>query len=79
MSWLDRLRGKKKAAEAPAHTAAQCPHVTLVPRWDAAGDMGHEDRATSYRCDACLSTFTPEEARELRRTEAERITHDRPQ
>ena len=62
MSWLDRIRGRKTEAEAPAPISVQCPHVTLVPHWDNPEDMGHEDRATSFRCDACGSGFTPAEA-----------------
>lgn len=50
-----------------------CLHAALVPRWESVADMGHEERATSFRCDACGSTFTPAEAQALRRTEAERI------
>ncbi|MDA0365706.1 MAG: hypothetical protein O2843_07555 [Chloroflexi bacterium] len=77
MSWLSKIMGRKAAKAAPP-IAVQSPHVTLVPRWDSAEDMGHEDRASSYKCDSCASTFTPVEARELRRTEAERLARDLP-
>jgi hypothetical protein len=43
-----------------------CLHKTLTPRWDSAKDMGHEDRATSFSCEGCGETFTPEEAKALR-------------
>lgn len=77
MSWLSRIMGRK-SEQATAPIDVQCPHVTLVPHWDKAEDMGHEDKATSYRCDACSSTFAPAEATELRRTEAERLARDLP-
>jgi len=44
-----------------------------MPRWDNVDDIGHEERATGYRCDTCGSEFTPAEAQELRRTEAARL------
>lgn len=75
MSWLSRLMGRKSTEEVAPVAHVECPHVTLVPHWDSAADMGHEDRATSFRCDACGNTFTPAEARELRRTEADRLSH----
>lgn len=58
------LFGKKKSAaiiEKPP-----CPHAALVPRWDAAADIGVEAKATRYLCDACHEEFTPAEAAELR-------------
>lgn len=77
MSWLSRIMGRKSADATPP-IVVQCPHVTLVPHWDSAADMGHEDRASSYKCDSCGNTFQPAEARELRRTEAERLARDLP-
>ena len=53
-----------------------CPHATLTARWDSVEDIGHEDRATAYVCEACGETFTPEEAAELRRSEVERLPID---
>ncbi len=53
--------------------AADWPHVALVPRWDRAEDMGHEDLATAFRCQGCSTDFTPAEAGRLRASEAERL------
>jgi hypothetical protein len=50
-----------------------CPHVTLIARWENAEDMGHEDRVSAFRCEACGQEFTPAEATRLRETEAERL------
>lgn len=43
-----------------------CAHLVLTARWDNPQDIGHEDRATSFRCVECPAEFTPDEARELR-------------
>lgn len=58
------LFGKKK--EAAVIEKPPCVHAALVPRWDAAADIGIEAKATRYICDACHQEFTPDEARELR-------------
>lgn len=79
MGFLDKLFRRGDDAEAEGlHAAdpveqAECPHVTLVPMWDNADDIGHENKASHFDCGTCGSTFTPDEARHLRETEAERI------
>jgi len=77
MRCVDRLlrRGLSAAGAVADRTDAGCPHVTLIPHWDSPSDMGREERASSFRCDACGTTFTPAEASELRRTEAARMAH----
>lgn len=50
-----------------------CEHVTLVPRWDNARDIGRVDQASLFRCEACGAEFTPDRAAELRATEAARV------
>ena len=40
-----------------------CPHTVLTPRWDSIEDMGKQDRATSFYCQGCDRTFSPDEAR----------------
>lgn len=52
---------------------ASCPHVALVAHWDVVADMGNEDKASRFDCSGCGGNFTPDEARELRATEVERI------
>jgi hypothetical protein len=69
------LDGQRTARAAAAATlaAVPCPHITLVPHWEKATDMGHEDRASSYTCDTCHQVFTAEAGRSLRQTEADRV------
>ena len=76
MGLFDKVLGRKPAVVAVPGAAASnppCPHSTLVPRWGSAAEMGHEDKATGYDCDTCKQSFTAEQGRELRRTEAERL------
>jgi hypothetical protein len=50
-----------------------CPHVTLVAHWENAADLGHQDRASWFQCEACGTRFTPDEVARLRETEARRL------
>ena len=70
MNLLKKRREEKPAVE---ETPTQCAHVTLIPRWDSAADIGHEDRATKFACEGCAATFTPDEATRLRATETARL------
>ena len=66
MSLLRKLTHKEGTEEQAVEEqtfAPDCPHKALIPRWDSVEDMGKEDRATSYFCEGCERTFTPEEAR----------------
>ena len=79
MGVFDKLLGRQPAAAADTGTAAEnppCPHTALRARWDSVADMGQEDKATGYDCDSCKQSFTAEQGRDLRRTEAERVRHD---
>ncbi len=78
MGFLGKLFGSKsnEAAVATEPEVVSCPHVTLVPRWDSAADMGKESKATSYVCQACKQTFSRDEALVLRQTEAERLREE---
>lgn len=78
MGFLDKIFGRGGEEAEGVHAEAvleqdECPHVTLVPQWDEADDIGHEDKASRFLCGTCGSTFTPEEAHHLRETEAQRI------
>lgn len=77
MGLLDRLfGGKKKEEEAAFDEAAEraeCPHTSLVPRWDEAEDMGKEDKISSYTCEGCGATFSVEEGNRLREQEDKRL------
>jgi len=68
MGLLDKLLGRKKQAQAAAEAVElpPCPHTALAPRWDAPEDMGKMDRVSSYFCQACGATLTPEEAAQTR-------------
>lgn len=75
MGFLSKLFGKADdhAAVKAAVDAAECPHTTLIPRWDSANDIGNEDLAVSYRCEGCGETFSREQAQTLRRNAADRL------
>ncbi|MCY4391025.1 MAG: hypothetical protein OXE43_03115 [Chloroflexi bacterium] len=78
MGFLDKLFRRGPGGEAEGiHDdpveQGECPHVALVPMWDNADDIGHEDKASRYDCGTCGSSFTPDEAHHLRETEAARI------
>ncbi len=74
MGFLKNLFGGNRAAsESLKVEKPPCLHVTLVPKWDNVADMGSEDKASGFTCDACRQTFTGEEGRALRATEATRL------
>jgi methionyl-tRNA synthetase len=74
MGLLNKLFGKRGGTTAERDEAASvhCPHTALTPRWDSVEDMGNEDTATGYQCQACGENFSPAEGHALRRSEAER-------
>ena len=65
--------------EAPKYTtnmqaeAPECAHGVLTPHWDSVADMGKEELATEFVCEACKKSFTPEEAKALRESMTERL------
>jgi hypothetical protein len=80
MGIFDKLFGGNKEKESAAATATMeppptvtCLHTVLLPRWDAAEDIGKEDRATRLVCEACQQSFSPEEAQALRDSAAQRL------
>lgn len=74
MGFLSKLFGGSKSEDSdlptrtPEEVQAECPHSTLTGRWDSVADMGYEDRATRFVCEACHAEFTPDEARRVRET-----------
>ena len=66
-------KDKAKAAGRSASASAECLHALLAPKWDSAADIGVEEKASRFVCDACRASFTPEEARDLRSSLAERM------
>jgi hypothetical protein len=74
MGIFDKLfGGKSKETQTAVVESVSCPHAVLVARWETVADMGHEDKATRYMCEACHEEFSPEEGRRLRDTVAERM------
>ena len=81
MKLLDKLFGHGQTKdesmfdEAPLTVSEPppCPHGVLTPHWDTIADLGVESRASSYVCEACGVSFSPEEATLLRSTEAQRF------
>jgi hypothetical protein len=70
---LFRKHREDAAPEEDETIETVCEHVTLIPKWDSAGDIGRADRISSYRCEACGAEFTLPEAQQLRETEAARV------
>jgi len=73
MGFLSKILGREQTSDSVSATVVVCPHTILLPHWDSIGDMGKEDLATSFTCQACSESFTPEQANELRGTTAERL------
>ena len=73
MSMLSRLFNRDHE---DGVTTQECPHVALVPRWDRVEDMGHEDLATSFVCEACHRTLTPDQARTVSAEMSNRLRHE---
>jgi hypothetical protein len=73
MSLLGKLLLRTKPTIPSSSTNVLCVHVTLMPKWESVADMGQEEKASGYTCDACGQSFTPAEGRALRETEAERL------
>jgi hypothetical protein len=73
------LFSKKSETDEPKYTTTmqaespECPHGVLTPRWDSVEDMGKDERATAYICEACHQSFTPEEAQALKASMTERL------
>lgn len=74
MGFLDRLlRRKEEAAPAVGIAEPECPHVSLVPHWDTAEDIGHAEKVTRYECESCKASFGKEEGERLMAEGAERM------
>lgn len=66
---------RRRRSDAPPEPMEQpeCEHITLIPSWDSAEDIGHQDRVSMYRCEACGREFSLDAAERLRETEAARL------
>jgi hypothetical protein len=78
MGLLSKLFGGKKQEVVADVPIVACPHSVLVPRWDSVQDMGIEDKATRFMCEACKQEFAPAEAAHLRDTLLERLALENP-
>jgi hypothetical protein len=76
MGLLDKVFNRGKSTTTAVAEPAACPHTTLIPRWESVGEMGQEDKVTSYTCQTCNCSFTAAEGRALLASEAERIQRD---
>ena len=73
MGLFDKLFSKDKSDSDVAVETRPCAHGVIVPRWDSVDDIGKDELATSYFCEACHETFSPAEAQVLRDSMAERL------
>ena len=79
MGFMGKLFSKESTEKEESYTEAPpCPHGVLTPRWDSVEDIGKEDRATAYICEACHQSFSPDEYRELQASMAERLPVETP-
>jgi hypothetical protein len=77
MGFFDKLfGGSKEKSSAAVMEIPPCPHVVLVPRWDTASDIGITDRASRFVCEGCEQVFTPDEARALQASTADRLPRE---
>jgi hypothetical protein len=83
MGLFDGLFGKDKEKEkehaGTGTMTIECPHGSLLPRWDSIDDIGHEERAVSFVCEACGEAFTPHDAWKLRESAADRLPIETPE
>lgn len=61
MSLLSKLFPGNQPTDEPV----ACPHRVLAPSWEHTEDIGHEDRATAFRCEVCGVVLSGEEGRLL--------------
>jgi hypothetical protein len=78
MSFLRKLFNREENTPPPAAAEsvpeAPCPHVTLIPHWENhPDDMGNNDKADRFTCDACDAEFSREEGLRLFAKEKERV------
>lgn len=63
---------RKKPAPAAQQPKANCQHLVVAPRWDSVKDIGHDDKATGYRCTVCSAYLSLEEGKGKPRQEQQR-------
>lgn len=77
MGLMDTLRGRSSRTARAQEAPPVCDHRSLLPRWNRVEDMGRDDLATSYQCEACSQVFSVDERQRLR-DKASRTLHERP-
>ncbi len=75
MNFLRTLlrRGMRQTTKEAGTSQPECPHVALVPHWDAVNDMGNQEKVTRYTCQSCNGSFSREEGQRMIETEKERL------
>jgi hypothetical protein len=79
MGILDRLLGRKgdsatMTEEPPVQE--ECPHGSLVPRWDDPADLGNNEKVARYLCEACGAELSREAGEQAMATAGERVRID---
>jgi hypothetical protein len=79
MGILDRLLGRKgdsatAVEEKPAEV--ECPHGSLVPRWDDPADLGNNEKISRYLCEACGEALSREQGEQAMAKAAEVLKID---
>ena len=65
---------KKTPADARAdEPATECPHRSLVARWDSVAQMGSQEQISGYVCEICRQTFSREVGERLIEKQDERL------
>jgi transposase-like protein len=65
---VEDVRHAQMLAERKAIADKVCPHTALTPHWDSARDMGNRAEASSFSCEGCQKTFTPDEVKAFKAT-----------
>jgi hypothetical protein len=73
MGFLRKIFKAKPSGTAADVEEPACLHVALVPRWDNAEDIGKNDKASSFICEACKQSFMGDVARSLLADEKRRV------
>ena len=62
-----KLFGRRETRpETAGEEGVNCAHLVLVPTWSSPADMGKEEKASGYRCYACGTHLTLEQATAVR-------------
>jgi hypothetical protein len=73
-----RAVGTTLFGDPPEEVGVECPHGSLVPRWDDPADLGNNDKISRYLCEACGEMLSRDEGERamVEATEILRIDED---